>query len=64
MGKQKGRGGGLARPEQKQHEAFRTREEKVTRGFWDSLGSPPYWPIPSFPKRLWLRVVLLVLHLE
>lgn len=30
MGKKRGRGGGLARPVQEQHEAFRVGEGKVT----------------------------------
>lgn len=64
MGKKKGRGGGLASPEQKQHRTLRVGEGKVTWWFWNPLGSPAYWSIPSFRKGLWLRAVLPVGHFE
>lgn len=44
--------------------SLRVGDGKVTWWFWDPLGSPPYWPMPSFHKRLWLRVMLPVVYFE
>ena len=62
--KKKGRGGGLARPEQKQCDILRIGEGKVTCWFWNFLGAPTYWSVLSFHKRLQLRAMLPVGHFE